>query len=367
MIFVPWVQDSRLPGRYPDVTTLRRISKMTAVTLTALSMVAGPSAAAAGSAAPIPEWAKPAVRYLVDQGALERDDFYPNQAMTRTAFKRLMRATFGGGYSRTGGKVTAGEVSSALVRKLGLRPLAEQLAATKSPDGWDPEVQADFGTEVVARELGLRHDRPTSEEAKESSADDPMTQADVAWAVWKAKTDPDTWAAAALEGFALGNYSGARREVVKFALSLVGTPYVWGGEWTTRTPDGYPYGAQPAGGVDCSGFIWYVLQQKTSAYSPTGRSYAGWSLPERSSTDMAAATPAKKRLALGEMKAGDIVMFAPNGRDSKASEVYHAALYLGEGWVIHSSGSRAGVSLASIAKGSWWNDQILWGRRIITD
>ena len=278
-----------------------------------------------------------------------------------------MKVTFGGGYSRSKGKVTAGEVSTALVRRLGLSPLADRLAAVKSPDGWDPQVKENFGTEVVARELGLRHDRPTTEEVKEASASDPMTQADVAYAVWKAKTDPDTWAAAALENFSLGTYDGKRRAVVKFALSLVGTPYVWGGEWIARTPDGYPFGAQPAGGVDCSGFIWYVLQQKSSSYSPAGRSYAGWALPERSSADMAAATPRNKRLRLGEMKAGDIVLFAPNGTDDKASNVYHAALYLGEGWVIHSSGSRAGVSLASIAQGSWWHDQILWGRRVITN
>lgn len=338
---------------------------MTALTLTALSLFQASASAAAPRQPAVPEWAAPAVRFLDGEGALDREVFYPNQATTRAAFKKMMEVIFGGGYSRTKGKVTAGEVSAALVRRLGFGPLAEQLSGVRSPDGWDPEVKQDFGTEVVARELGLRHDRSTSEEVKEASADDPMTQADVAFAVWTAKTDPDTWAAAALEGFALGSYDSDRRAVVKFALSLVGTPYVWGGEWTSKTPEGYPFGAQPAGGVDCSGFIWYVLQQKSSTYSPVGRNYAGWSIPERSSADMAAATPRTKRLRLGEMKAGDVVLFAPNGTESKASEVYHAALYLGEGWVIHSSGSRAGVSLASIAKGSWWHDQILWGRRII--
>lgn len=340
--------------------------KATAATVAAVLLSAGSGSAASVASTPLPEWVKPAVRYLVDAGAVDRNTFYPNQPTTRAEFKNMIKVTFGGGYTRTKGKVTAGEVSSALVRVLGLKPLADQLSTIKSPDGWNPQVAANFGTEVVARELGLRHDRPTTEEAKEASADDPMTKADVAWAIWKAKTDPDTWAAAALEGFALSTYEGARRDVVKFALSLVGTPYVWGGEWTTKTPSGYPYGAQPAGGVDCSGFLWYVLQQKNAAYSPTGREYAGWSLPERSSSQMAAATPKDKRLGLREMKAGDIVLFAPNGRESKASEVYHAALYLGKGWIIHSSGSRAGVSLASIGQGSWWHDQILWGRRVIT-
>jgi cell wall-associated NlpC family hydrolase len=343
------------------------ILTVTAVTVALLASVNSAAYASSPRPVPVPEWARPAVTFLVDIDAVERADFFPNQPMTRAAFKRSMSAAFGGGYSRTKGKVTAAEVSSALVRALGLRPLADRLTTVKSPDGWDPQVKGNFGTEVVARELGLRHDRPTTEEVKESSADDAMTQADAAFAIWKAKTDPDTWAAAALERFALGTYDGQRREVVKFALSLVGTPYVWGGEWTDRTPEGYPYGAQPAGGVDCSGFLWNVLQEKSAGYSPPGRGYAGWAIPERSSSAMAAATPRNKRLRLAEMKAGDIVLFAPDGRDGKASEVSHAALYLGEGWIIHSSGSRAGVSLASIAKGSYWHDQILWGRRVITN
>ena len=66
-----------------------------------------------------------------------------------------------------------------------------------------------------------------------------------------------------------------------------------------------------------------------------------------------------------DLKPADIVFFAPDGRDATASSVYHAGLYLGKGWMIHSSGGRAGISLAEIGPGSWWNDQLAWGRRII--
>jgi cell wall-associated NlpC family hydrolase len=310
-----------------------------------------------------PEWALPAVKYLVANGSLEAASFHANEPLKRSAFKKVMARTFGGGFTRTKGYVTAAEVSAALVRALGKSSVAAQLRRAKSPDGWQPEVDRWFGSEIVAREMGLRRDRATSEEGREASAGEPMRQADVAYAVWKAKTSPSTWNADALAGFSLSSYGPVRRKVVEYALSLVGTPYVWGGEWARKTPDGYPYGAQAHGGVDCSGFVWYVLRKKAPGWAPVGRPYAGWDFPERSSALMAAAT--EKRLGYRQLQPGDAVFFAPNGRKSKASAVYHAGLYLGRGWIIHSSGSRAGVSLASIAPGSWWHDQIAWGRRVI--
>jgi cell wall-associated NlpC family hydrolase len=311
-----------------------------------------------------PEWVRPALRYVVDNGFFEAEGFEANEPMRRLAFKRLMAKAFDGGFRRRKGLVTAGEVGASLVRKLGFGELANSLSEVRSPDGWDPQLTRRFGTEIVARELGLRHDRPTTEEMHEADASQPITQGDAIWAVWRAKTDPDEWAAEALASFSLDNYGGARQRVVKFALSLVGTPYVWGGEWLDKTPANYPYGEQPQGGVDCSGFAWYVLQAKSSSYEPVDRPYKGWSIAERSSSDMAKAAP--KRLRPRELKAGDLVFFAEGGRDAKASDVYHAGIYLGGNWMIHSSGSRDGISLASIGRDSWWRDQIFGGRRVIT-
>lgn len=338
----------------------KRLSTLLALLALAGSLQAGTAQARLRN---VPEWALPAVRYLVGNGALEAADFRPNEPLRRSAFKKVMAKTFGGGYTRTKGHVTAAEVSAALVRALGKSPVASQLRHAQSPDGWKPEVDRWFGSEIVAREMGLRRDRATSEEGREASAGEAMRGADVAYAVWKAKTSPSTWNADALAGFSLATYGPVRRQVVEYALSLVGTPYVWGGEWVRKTPAGYPYGAQAHGGVDCSGFVWYVLRKKAPGWSPVGRPYAGWSFPERSSADMAAAT--RDRLAYRQLLPGDVVFFAPSGRRSKASAVYHAGLYLGRGWIVHSSGSRAGVSLASVAPGSWWHDQIAWGRRVI--
>ena len=323
-----------------------------------------PSSAAA-EVVRVPDWAKPAVTYLAEKKLIDRETFQADEPMSRKAFGQIMEGAFGGGFSQTKGKVTAGEVSAALVRALGRKSIADALSSVKSPDGWDPEVSPSFGTEVVARELGLRHDRPTTEEASEASKDEPLRQADIAWAVWKALTAPSTYSADVLANFRLDSYKGIRRAVVKYALSLVGTPYVWGGEWADVTPAGYPFGAQAHGGLDCSGFLWNVLQRKSELYSPMGRPYQGWSLPERTASDMTKATPRNARLGYKQLMAGDLLFFAPKGRDDKPANVYHAGLYLGQGWMIHSLGSRAGVSLGQVSEGSYWRGQFLWGRRVI--
>jgi len=336
-------------------------------------MLAGALLIASFSAVPagagkkhIPEWIRPAVNYLHGAGYIDKSSFKANRPMRRAEFKSLMRKAFGPGhFNKTTGNVKAGEVGRALVKALGLSDAAAALKTATSPDGWKPETGRYFGTEIVARELGLRRDRPTSEDSLEASASEAMHQGDIAYAVHRAKTAPSLYAADVLRSFGLPNYGDTRRKVIQYAMSLVGTPYVWAGEWPTRTPSSYPYGAQVHGGFDCSGFVWYVLQAKSASYRPAGRPYKGWSIPQRSSYDMAGGT--KDRISYKKLRAGDIVFFAPGGKKAKAGDVYHAGLYMGRGWMIHSSGSRAGVSITTIGPGSWWHDQIAWGRRVITN
>jgi cell wall-associated NlpC family hydrolase len=321
--------------------------------------------ASAARVASTPEWVRPALRSLAQAGYLDKEGFQADEPMARSEFKDLMTAAFGGGFSRTKGEVKAREVDAALVRALGKAPVAAALADVQSPDGWDPGVGKLFGTEIVAREMGLRRDRPTNEEAFEASAGDSMTQADIVWSVWKAKTAPSTYGADALASFQLSDYSADVRQVVKFAFSQVGRPYIWGGEWPAATPAAYPFGGQPHGGFDCSGFSWFVLRQKDQSWTPPNRPYSGWALPERSSHDMAQAT--KDKISYRKLSGGDLMFFAPKGAESKASEVYHVGVYLGHGWMIDSSGSQAGVSLSEVGPGSWWHDQFIFGRRVTSN
>ena len=316
-----------------------------------------------GTTGSTPSWATTAMKYVKGQRLVNRRRFQANRPMTRRAFGRLMDEAFGGGYSKTGGKVTAREVDAALVEALGAGDVAKHLADERSPDGWDPQISNWDGFEMVAREMGLRHDRPTNEEAFESSAQEAMLGADIAYAVWRAKVGPNTWGADELNTFQLENHKGARARVVRYAFDQVGLPYIWGGEWAERTPAGYPYGAQSHGGVDCSGFVWYVLRADASGWQPKRRPYRGWSLADRSSAGMAAGT--NKKIGYKNLKPGDIMTFASGGRQTGASGVYHASIYLGKGWMIDSSGSQAGVGLSYAGKGSWWRDQFVWGRRVI--
>ena len=337
-------------------------TRRTILSLLAGCLVSGLAPSAHADVAPVPGWARPAVTWAANRNYIDRDTFRPNVAMSRWAFGRLMKKAFGGGYSRTGGSVTAAEVDRTLVQRLRQGATARSLASVKSPDGWDPGISERDGFEIVARELGLRFDRPTNEEQFEASAGDPLRKADVVYALWKAKTDPDMWAVDVLDNFVLGNLGPRQRSVVKFAFDQVGSPYVWAGEWKFKTPPGYPYGAQAAGGFDCSGLVWYVMQRKSSSYSPPNRRYSGWSIPQRSSADIARAAP--KRLYYKQLAPGDLLVFGDNGRQSSVSSIYHTAIYMGRGWMIHSTGSRNGVSVAYLGPGSWWRDEFAWGRRV---
>lgn len=310
----------------------------------------------------MPAWARPAVAALEERGLIEKSSLRPNRGLGRARFAALIEAAFGPGHAGAGeGKVTAAEVDEALVSALGYSELARTLGSLASPDGWAPELPPHFGSEIVARALGLRYNRPASEERRDAAFYEPMLQADIAYAVWRALEGPKTSAADQLSQLSLADYDEARRQVIAFALQQAGLPYVWAGEWGAPTPEGYPYGPQDQGGFDCSGFIWYVLKERSEGFDPPGRPYQGYALAERSARDMAAAG---KRVRFGRLQPADLVFFAPDGRDSTAEAVYHAGLYLGNGWMVHSSGSGAGVNLSYIADG-FWRSQFAWGRRVV--
>jgi cell wall-associated NlpC family hydrolase len=73
-----------------------------------------------------------------------------------------------------------------------------------------------------------------------------------------------------------------------------------------------------------------------------------------------------EKIGYRKLQAGDLMFFASGGREARASDVYHVGIYVGNGWMIDSSGSQAGVSLSEVGKGAWWHDQFLFGRRVIS-
>src|SRR4051794_15846676 len=148
--------------------------------------------------------------------------------------------------------VTVADFPRLVVRQLGLADVAQAVQAEATRAGLAPPRY--FGTEVVARLLGLRFNHPFPQgEALELSPWEHITRAEAAWSAavilgfggWEAQFARDELAA-----FSLPAYTAAQRAVLRTAVSKIGMPYVWGGE-----SDGPSYG-QVHGGYDCSGLVY---------------------------------------------------------------------------------------------------------------
>lgn len=103
-----------------------------------------------------------------------------------------------------------------------------------------------------------------------------------------------------------------RQQIVNFAMQFVGCPYVWGG-------------TNPYTGVDCSGFVRYIMQNA-----------AGVCL-ERSSCSQACQGA---QVGGDQIRPGDLVFYAQGG------QVNHVALYIGDGQVVHASSEKTGVKVS---------------------
>jgi len=219
--------------------------------------------------------------------------------------------------------------------------------------GWRVRAPKYLSYEIAARYLGLRYNHPAVDDRLELTPRDLVRRDEAAFTVYQILRLP-TWRVWSLRTFndvSLPRLSSRQRQIVRFAVRWVGYPHVYGGEFPRVDS---PYGRQAHGGFDCSGFDWWVMKMKF-----------GYRIPvvQRSAAQMAAG--ASRRIRRSRLKACDLIFFGPNGRRSPASSSYHAALYLGNGWFIHSSS--AGVSLASIRWRGWdWNTDLMWGRRLLT-
>jgi cell wall-associated NlpC family hydrolase len=118
------------------------------------------------------------------------------------------------------------------------------------------------------------------------------------------------------------------QNVLAKAITLLGTPYRWGGESTD--------------GFDCSGLVGYVY-----------RSVLGMELP-RVSRQMVKSGEAVERAALAP---GDLVFFGLRGR------VTHVGIYVGEGRFLHAPSRGKDVRVDSLVTG-YWSGRYMQGRRV---
>ena len=121
----------------------------------------------------------------------------------------------------------------------------------------------------------------------------------------------------------------AANAVLMRAISLVGTPYRWGGN-------------TPESGFDCSGLVGYVY-----------RTTLGIELP-RVSRDMARSG---EKVDRGDMSPGDLVFFGRRGK------VDHVGIYLGEGRFVHAPRTGRDVTVSTM-QGGYWGNKFLEARRV---
>jgi cell wall-associated NlpC family hydrolase len=247
--------------------------------------------------------------------------------------------------------VTVVTLDEMLVEELGLVSVAAHVQATAAAAGLRPPSY--FGSEVVARYLELGYEHPVGSQRLDLFPTEAITRAQAAWSL-SAVTKLSSWqissARESLSAFALPTMNAAQRQALRIAVSRIGYPYVWGGT-TDNTADGLEHG-----GFDCSGFAWRVF--KVSGL-PWGRKILG-----RTAAEQAGEIPNSQRLQMSQLQPGDLLFFGSAHFNSKATEsnVIHEGIYLGDNWVIHSSGQ--GVYVLPLS-GSWLGSSFAWGRRVI--
>jgi NlpC/P60 family len=343
-------------GRYEQ-----RMRRPVLLAVCCLSLLA-PAAFAARSVVPPKSWDTAEIQLVVNHGLMARSvaSFRPNDVLTQGELATLVAgltqqpATVP---ADPAAPVTVTQLDSRLVKALELSPTAAQLLSAARAAGLS--VPSRFGTETVARLLGLRTNHPAKDDDLELLPNDPVTRAETAYSVakilrfsgWEQQNVED-----AATTFLLPTFTSWQKRVLNTAVRFVGFPYVWGG---TSEKAEAPFGVQARGGFDCSGFVWRVYKLQSYA----GGATLSATIKGRTTYQMSGEVPRSKRISFAKLAPGDLLFFGPNGPHSMPSTIGHTGIYLGSGWMIHSSGQ--GVAVVPLT--GWYRDSFAWGRRPLAE
>ena len=312
------------------------------------------------AANPAPSWAQAELKAVVAAGLMAKEAAArPNDPLTRAELETLTagllhvpRATS----STPAATVSINGLDSRLVATLGLGETAKLFQQSAKSAGVAPPSR--FGTEAVARLIGLRTNHPAALDTLELSPSESATHAEAAYSTARILHFGE-WDVPGVEElaptFTLPALTPWQKQLLTTAVKFIGYPYVWGGESETTVS---PYGPQAHGGFDCSGFVWRVY--KLTAYPGEGN--LADVLRGRTTMEMSGEVPRATRIGIAALEPGD-VMFFGHGRRSKPAQVDHTAIYLGNGWLVQSSGD--GVTLAPFD--GWYRSSFAWARRPLAE
>jgi cell wall-associated NlpC family hydrolase len=253
--------------------------------------------------------------------------------------------------------VSVSAFDTALVGELGLAATAARFRSAARIAGLNPPAR--FGAETVARLLGLRTNHPFADDPLELLPNDPITRAEAAYSIAQILSfsgGEAQWVDGISYQFTLPSLGVWQKRVLTYAVSFIGYPYIWGGVSPTKQ---VLFGRTVPGGFDCSGLVWRVY--KLHAYPGGGRLPS--TIQGRTTYDMSGEVPRSKRIPLAALQPGDVLFFGSKGPRSKPSEVDHAAIYLGNGWLIQSSSH--GVDVVPMQ--GWYQDTFAWARRPLAE
>jgi len=331
---------------------------------TALAAKIGdPGTSRGPNGAPPPgSWAQSHIRYVVAHGLMAKTvaAFRAGDSLTQGELAALVSGLTdqpATATTNTSAPVTVAQLDARLVRALQLSDAATAFADVARGAGL--AVPSRFGTESVARLLGLRTNHPSKQDDLELLPSDPVTRAETAFSVSKIlrfRGWEHGYAQDAAAAFTLPHLGSWQKRVLNTAVRFIGFPYVWGG--TSEAPEA-PFGVSSPGGFDCSGFVWRVY--KLQSY-PDGAALAG-TIKGRTTYQMSGEVNKAKRIPFAKLAPGDVLFFGPSGPRSQARSIGHTGIYLGSGWMIHSSGQ--GVAVSPLT--GWYRQQFAWGRRPLAE
>jgi cell wall-associated NlpC family hydrolase len=124
---------------------------------------------------------------------------------------------------------------------------------------------------------------------------------------------------------------------IQAAMSMQGTPYVWGGD--------------SPGGFDCSGLVEW-------AYAQQGKSFGRTAQQQYDNT---------QHISSSQLQAGDLIFFMfPDDavRPGEGGKVNHVAIYLGNGQMLQASSNGDIVKIMPV-NDSWYSDHVYGYGRVV--